>query len=669
MLSQWNDKEAGKFASDPLQLRTYTSRLLGKEPSLVLHGGGNTSVKLETEDFYGDPVKALYVKGSGWDLATIEPQGFSPVRLDKLIKLGSLDSIKDSELVREQRLALLDPNAPNPSIEAVLHALIPFKYVDHTHADAVVAITNTENGDEKIKEIFGDQVLLIPYVMPGFILAKKIYELTRDHDWSKLKGMILLHHGVFTFSDDAKVSYENMIDIVTKAEEYIQKNGNKEILSTLEDSNETDSKDIDPLFIAKARKAASAASKKALIAKTLRSSSLNAALKLKNLDEAFSRGPLTPDHIISTKQIPVIFGDDPEKSIEEFSSNYNSYFDRNNDGSLQILSPEPCWGISKDGFAIAFGKNIKRSKVVYDIANHTLKGITWAESLGGWKALPEKDLFEMEYWELEQAKLKKGSATSPFEGKVALVTGAASGIGLASIKKLVSDGACVIALDINPEFNSTFLKENGISENQCLPLVVDITDTHKVREAIKEGILEFGGIDILVSNAGSFPNAKAISDIDDATWDKNIELNLNSHFRLIRECTPYLKLGVDPAVVIVGSKNVPAPGPGVSPYSASKAGLTQLARVAALELGEFGIRVNTVHPNAVFDTGVWNDDVIAARAESYKISVEEYKKKNVLKTTITSHDVADLISTMAGKNFSKTTGAQIPIDGGNDRVI
>jgi NAD(P)-dependent dehydrogenase (short-subunit alcohol dehydrogenase family) len=312
---------------------------------------------------------------------------------------------------------------------------------------------------------------------------------------------------------------------------------------------------------------------------------------------------------------------------------------------------------------LAFGPNAKRTNIVSDILDHTLKAVQWGEALGGWKALPEQDIFELEYWELEQAKLKSAPSRSEFEGKIALVTGAASGIGRACANALVQKGAAVVALDINPDVVNLFSSANSKG------IVCDMTSEQSIIDAVQEAVMAFGGLDIVVSNAGMFPPSLAIENMDGVSLQKSMTLNFSSHVTLMRECVPYLKLGFDPTIILMASKNVPAPGPAAGAYSAAKAALTQMGRVAAMELGEHGIRVNMLHPNAVFDTGVWSNEVLAKRAAYYKMSIDEYKKNNVLKTEITSYDVARLVVAMAGNAFAKTTGAQVPIDGGNDRVI
>ena len=656
MLSLWKDTEGDKQTGNPLGMRVYTSRLLGKDPDLVLHGGGNTSVKVQETNIFGEQEDIIYIKGSGWDLGSIEVAGFAPVKLAQLKRMATLDSLSDSDMVKLQRAAMTEPSAPTPSVEAVLHALIPFKFVDHTHADAVVTITNTPNGVDKIKEIYGKSMLIVPYVMPGFILAKKIYDMTQDVEWEKLQGMVLMNHGVFTFDDDAKSSYLKMIDIVTKAEKYLKKSGKDVIAGTAEPKD-------DPLILSSIRKKVMDIFGAPIIALLDRELASVDYSNLSNVDEISTRGPLTPDHIIRTKQMPAILGKEPILDIEEFSESYIKYFERNNDGKLICLDTAPRWAVWKEYGILSFGTSLNAAKIVSDIKDHTIIAIRQAENLGGWTALPEKDLFEIEYWELEQAKLKKTGSSPEFQGKVALVTGAASGIGKSVTELLQARGAAVAALDKNPEVTD-FNKEVGFFGIEC-----DLTSESSVKESVNAVIGKFGGLDIVVSNAGIFPSSSNISDIDRDDWDRSLAVNLTSHELLLKTCVPFLKNGFEPAIVIVASKNVPAPGPGAAAYSVAKAGLTQLARVAALELGEAGIRVNVVHPNAVYDTKFWTPEVLKERAENYGISVEEYKTKNVLKTEITSRDVGELICTVAGPSFSKTTGAQIPIDGGNERVI
>ncbi len=656
MISLWNDKDAKAFLNDSLQLRVYASRLLGSRPDLVLHGGGNTSVKINKENIFGDIEEILYVKGSGVDLKSIKVEGFAPVKLEVLNKMIALENIDDVDLLRLQRSAMTDPASPNPSIEAILHAIIPFKYVDHTHADSVVTISNNERGEKLIQEIYKDRVLIVPYVAPGFILAKKVYELTRNLDWSKVEAIILLNHGVFTFSDDARTSYERMIHIASMAEDYLKKQGAFDSVAKAEPGE-------DLLSLARIRRQVSVAKGDAMIARLDQSQEACGFANLSGIDSIAIRGPMTLDHVIRTKPVPVIIRKDIKKNIADYSSEYKKHFDRNTDGNQTCLDTAPRWGIWPEHGSISFGRSVNEADVVADIASHTMRAIQLGEAMGGWKPLPEKDIFHMEYWTLQQAKLKKKESSLELQGKIALVTGAAGGIGRACAEALYEQGVVVVGLDINPEVAEIFNKQDGAG------LTCDVTDAKAVQEAVEFIVRSFGGLDILVTNAGIFPASQSIEEMDAETWNQSMEINLSSHQRLLKACIPYLKQGIDPAVIFIASKNVPAPGPGASAYSVAKAGLTQLARIAAMELAPFGIRVNIVHPDAVFDTGIWTQEALEGRAKHYGLTVAEYKTKNLLKTEVTSKDVAAMVCAMAGRIFAKTTGAQVPIDGGNERVI
>ncbi len=660
MKSRWNDEEAVEFAGDPLSLRVYSSRLLGSDPSLVLHGGGNTSVKATVQDIFGDEEEVLYVKGSGWDLATIEAPGFSPVRLSALRRMATLEALSDSDMVTAQRAALTDPYAPNPSVEAILHAIIPYLFVDHSHADAVVALTNTPDGEAIVRDLYGPQMMIVPYVMPGFVLARTIYEMTQSTDWDELPGMILLNHGVFTFADDARDSYERHIEIVTAAEEYIETRA----ASSGGRADRRPASEAPLVELSRLRKAVSDVRGQPVLASIDQSAEATEFAMMPDAPRLATRGLLTPDHVLRTRRIPLVISEaGAEQDVDEYVSAYYSYFDRHTDGSLSRLDPAPRWALWPGRGSVSFGANPKEVAAIDDIKRHTLRAIGWSEVLGGWEPLGESEIFAIEYWELEQAKLKGAGAPPPFQGKVVLVTGGASGIGRACVEAFLGQGAVVAALDISPAVTDLF------DPDAALGISCDVTDDDGLQEAVDQVVGRWGGLDVLVCNAGIFPASQSLSEMDANQWDRSIQVNLTSQQRLLQACAPFLKLGCAPAVIFIGSKNAPAPGPGAGSYSVAKAGLTQLARVAALELAENSIRVNVLHPNAVFDTALWSEELLERRAASYGISVDAYKANNLLGVEISSSDVAELACTVAGPAFSKTTGAQIPIDGGNDRVI
>ena len=638
-----------------------TSRLLGLDSNLVLHGGGNTSVKTQVPNIFDREESTLYVKGSGWDLATIETQGFVPTKISHLKKLVQLNTLSDSEMVIQQRLALTNPFAPNPSVEAILHAIIPFKFVNHTHSDAVVTITNTPQGLIHLKKLYGNKVLIIPYIMPGFILAKAVYKATEspNFDWKACEGIILMNHGVFTFADEADEAYGNMIKIVKKADTYL--NQFEPVLEKVHQSIEPDLK-----ALVRLRKLVSDLKGSPLIMHLDRQDLSSTFSCLKNLKELATRGTLTPDHVIRTKPKPIIIDDSCtlEKTVQRYRTDYKNYFETYSNGTLTCLDLAPRWGIWQGLGTVSFGQNVKAIEIIKDIKHHTLKAILRAEALDKWQPLPAKDLFEVEYWELEQNKLKNQKTTTSFTGRVVLVTGAANGIGKAVVEALITADANVIALDIDPKIGTTFKANQSVLGLEC-----DVTCIENLKKALEAGLCHFGGLDMLVNNAGLFTPSESIAQVSTANWQKSLALNLTAFKNLIQLVLPFMQMGLNPSIVVVGSKNVKAPGYGASAYSVAKAGLVQLARIAALELAQYGININIVHPDAVYDTKIWTKDVLASRAKYYGLSVEAYKTRNLLKTNIQAQDVAHLIIALLSPVFSKVTAAQIPFDGGNARVI
>ncbi len=654
--SLWSDEEAAGYPGD-LGLRVYTSRLLGRDKSLVLHGGGNTSVKVREPDLFAEEEEILYVKGSGWDLETIEAEGFAPVRLDPAMRLATLPSLSDPEMVNALRASMTRVSAPTPSVEAILHAVLPFKYVDHTHADAVVTVTNTPGGEERIREIYGDSVVVIPYVMPGFDLARLCAQRFPPEAGPQTIGMVLLNHGIFSFGATARESYERMIRLVRLAEEYLERQG----AWSLGPFPEPDGK-ISLLDVARLRREISAVAGFPMILSLRRDARNLAFARREDMHRISQQGPATPDHVIRTKRVPLV-----QRDVEAYCRAYRDYFEEHAATAAPpktMLDPAPRVVLDPDlGLATA-GRTAQDAAIVAEIYEHTMDIIERAERLGGWQALPSRELFDMEYWDLEQAKLAKAGKPAVFTGEVALVTGAASGIGRACVEAFLARGAAVVGLDIVPGIGTM------LARRDFLGLVCDVTVEEEIEKAISAAVSSFGGLDLLVLNAGIFPAARRIEDLSLAEWDRVMRVNLDANAVLLRLCHPLLKLA--PAggrVVVIGSKNVPAPGPGAAAYSASKAALRQLARVAALEWGRDGIRVNGLHPNAVFDTGVWTEDVLASRAAAYGLSVEDYRRNNVLGVEVTSRDVAELAAELCGPRFAKTTGAWIPVDGGNERVI
>ncbi|EDQ02751.1 bifunctional aldolase/short-chain dehydrogenase [Shewanella benthica] len=517
MQSLWHAQTASQFTT-PLELRVYTSRLLGQEPALVLHGGGNTSVKTQVENLFGEREDILFVKGSGWDLETIEAAGFAPVKMDVLLKMAKLAELTDSDMVKYQRAALIDPNAPNPSVEAILHAIIPFAFVDHTHTDAIVTLTNTSSGEAFIEQLYGKRVLVIPYVMPGFALAKRVYEMTQYIDWQSIEGLVLMNHGLFTFSDDAKTAYENTIKLVSEAENFIEAN----LCINAEEREEADEKsleypnentDIDLVELAKIRKLVSAqkgAAHLALLNSGMSSCHIASHPELKSIA---SRGPLTPDHVIRTKRIPAILLDDFEADLNDYAQDYIEYFDRYQRGQT-MLNYAPNYAIWQGRAAISFGKTVNQALIIEDITSHTFEAILTAEALGGYQALSPADIFAVEYWELEQAKLNKGPSSNdkPLLGKVAMVTSAATQVGQAVVAHMEALGANLVELGEHLEFDTL----------------------DKCQEAAETAIIDYGGLDIVIC-LGDDP----------------------SNLMLLKACEAFLEHGINPRVLCVNQGSLP----------------------------------------------------------------------------------------------------------------
>ncbi|HYH41957.1 MAG TPA: bifunctional aldolase/short-chain dehydrogenase [Burkholderiales bacterium] len=657
MKSLWNDAQAAGYESD-LALRVYTSQLLGRDATLVLHGGGNTSVKVQERMVTGELEDILYVKGSGWDLETIQEAGFAPVRLSHLIRLAALDSLPDPQMVNELMTHTTRAGAPAPSVETILHAILPFKYVDHTHADAVLAVTNTADGERHVREIYGDDVVVIPYVMPGFDLAKLCAKKFAAESHRGTIGMILMNHGMFSFGASAKESYERMIDLVSRAEAFLEKRGAWSLPQVMPGAGPAPRR----VELARLRRSVSDAAGFPVVMSTSGDASFLAFAQRSDLARV-AQGPATPDHVIRTKRLPMIGRD-----VQAYMRDYRDYFARSAGLAKEpktMLDAAPRMILDPALGFCAIGRTAKDARIVSELYAHTVEVIQRAEALGGYHALPEKDIFDVEYWDLEQAKLRKAGKPPVHTGEVVLVTGAASGIGKACVDAFRKRGAAVIGLDLNSE-----VVQAGGGRPDYLGIVCDIASTEAVNAALEAGVRAFGGIDMLVLNAGVFPGGTRIDSLSDEEWRRVNRVNVDANLALMRECHALLAIAPGGGrVVVVASKNVPAPGPGAAAYSASKAALTQLARVAALEWGADGIRVNVIHPNAVFDTALWTDAVLAARAAHYGMSVEDYRKNNVLRTEVRSTDVAEMAVEMCGALFARTTGAQVPVDGGNDRVI
>jgi len=654
--NRWNDTEAAAFGG-PLGELVYASRLIGSEPSLVLHGGGNSSIKRTESDVFGKDLEAVWVKASGWNLGNIEPEGFAPVRLDAIRRLADLETLTDTAMANELRTALLNATAATPSVEAIIHAIIPDRAVLHTHADALLAISSTANGRDRVKELYGDRVVVVPYARSGFRIGRATAVELERRLTDETIGVVLMNHGLFTFGSDPHEAYDRMIGLVTEAEAYLQEPSAREEPP----GSVGASPSADRSVLASLRAEISRAAGAPFIVSRHSDHESWAFSRRSDLEEVAGQGPATPDHVIWTKNVPM-FGRD----VDAYADAYRSYFEENQPrvGPVRMLDPAPRVIFDPELGMLTAGPDVGAADTARDIYRRTIWIIEQATALGGYTALPAGDFFDLEYWELEQAKLDRVAVTGEFTGEVAVVTGAASGIGRACALELLDRGAAVVGLDISASIRD-------VSDDAAfLGIPCDLTSLESTSDALDAAVERFGGVDMLVASAGLFPESAPISAHDPAAWRKAMSVNVDAFAQMLSLVHPLLVLAPRGGrVAVIGSKNVTAPGPGASAYSASKAAANQLARVVALEWAPDGIRVNSVHPDAVFDTALWTDELLAERAARYGMSIEEYKRRNLMSIEITSADVAGVVATTLGPTFSRITGAHIPIDGGNDRVI
>ena len=678
MKSAWVDSDAeaavARYARDgiprELALRVYTTRLLGQNPKLVLHGGGNTSVKLRMSDLNGDEVDVLCVKGSGWDMGTIEPAGLPAVRLEPLRKLRRRNALSDEDMVRVQRANLIDPSAPNPSVETLLHAFLPHAFVDHTHSTAVLSLTDQPDGEKLCEEVYGKRLGYVPYIMPGFALAKAAADaFERDRS---VEGLILHKHGIFSFGADAREAYERMIEHVTLAEERL-KRGRKALALAKLPAQIAPNADVASIV----RGACALKDEKIEGAWTrmiLDFRANDAILNFVNGEELarYSQaGVVTPDHTIRTKNWPLIvpapeigkldeFKENLRAAVANFIGKYRSYFEANNarvGGIKQPLDPLPRVVLVPGLGLYGLGRSKKDARVAADLAEAAVETITDAEAIGRYQALPDSELFDLEYWSLEQAKLA-GTKPKLLAGQIVAVTGAGSGIGAATAKAFAAQGAEVALLDINIAAAMEKAKVLGAIAVKC-----DVTDPNSVRDAFEQVVAAFGGLDILVSNAGATPPQGKIGDIDEAAIRQSFELNFYGHQRCAQEAVKImLAQGTGGCLLFNVSKQAINPGPNFGPYGLPKAALLFLSRQYALDYGAAGIRSNAVNADRI-RSGIVTDDFIRERAKARGVTEKDYMSGNLLQREVTADDVAQAF--VAQALALKTTADVTTVDGGN----
>ncbi|MBC8307345.1 MAG: bifunctional aldolase/short-chain dehydrogenase [Pelagibacterales bacterium] len=671
MKNNWSNNESKKYIrkyknlgySQDLALRVYTTRLLGRNSELVLHGGGNTSVKTSIKDIDGKKYNVLCVKGSGWDMGEIEPEGLPAVKLDPLLALKKKKYLSDEDMVSYQKRNLIDIKSPNPSVETFLHAFLPFKYVDHTHADAILNATNRPGGLKFCKKIFGNKVSIVPYVMPGFMLSKKVSEIySKNPD---INCLILMNHGIFTFSNDAKDAYSLMIKYVSQAERAIKKLKVKKIKQIKNYSTKFSAHEIAPII----RGLSSNNNDQKFIVNYRLNKDLKYFINGKNVRSYSSKGTATPDHVIRVKPFPLIITPKKNSTIEEFKKTakkafnnyrkkYINYFNVNKNkvkGKKVMLDTSPRVVIVQNIGIFSIGKDLNGAKIAGDLTETNAKVITSVEETSYYKFIPEKDLFDVEYWSLEQAKIKK--VKKLLEGNIVVITGSTGAIGFKTYKLFKSYGAEVVLIDYN-------LKKIKDLQSKVKDLCIhcDVRNKKSVKKAFDKICEIYGGVDILISNAGT-AIAGSIAEVDDKILRQSFEDNFFSHQNCASEAIKIMKKqNTNGCLLFNISKQSVNPGKNFGPYGLPKSALLSLCKQYAVDYGSYGIRSNGVNADRI-RSGLLSDKMIKNRAKARAVTATNYMKGNLLLEEVKAEDVAKAFFHLAVSK--KTTGAVLAVDGGN----
>ncbi len=655
MQNRWSESP-----EDVIEQLVYQSRLVGMEEALVLWGGGNNSVKARATDLLGAPIEVMYIKSSGSDMKSIVPKQFPGVRLDFIAPLRPRDEdMTDQEMVDYLAKCLIDPASARPSIETLLHAFLPAKAVLHTHADAILALTNTRGREQTVRDCFGDAVILVPYRRPGFRLSRDVADAFDAQP--DAAGLVLMNHGLITWGDTVQEAYERHIALVTRAEEF-QSSSRRVVESSSSKTRRLEDSKTPQL-------------RGALRGRILEfddSPEVLAFLERPDVATITQIGAATPDHLLYTKRYPLLLneGDDVRAALDAYIARAKQHYDAH-PSEFAMLDPTPRIVLMPGVGMWTAGKDARAARIVRDIYHHTMRILAAATSLGGYATLDDHDAFHAEYWPLELYKLTLLPKEKELASKVALITGAASGIGRACAERFAEEGAHVVVTDVDlglaEQVAQKIAGKNGL--RRAIALRLDVSDEAAVDGAFAETVRAYGGVDVVVSNAG-ISSFGSLDTLPASEWDRSFAVNARGHFLVARAAMRIMKAqALGGAIVFNASKNVTAPGKEFGAYSVSKAAEAQLCRIVALEGGEFGIRANMLNPDAIFGgSRFWSDEMREQRAQAYGIDTSKlpdfYRNRTLLKVEVTADDVAEAALFLAGPRSAKTTGAMLPVDGG-----
>jgi rhamnose utilization protein RhaD (predicted bifunctional aldolase and dehydrogenase)/NAD(P)-dependent dehydrogenase (short-subunit alcohol dehydrogenase family) len=663
-------------ASEALALRTYTARLVGRQPSLVLHGGGNTSVKTTATTLLGASVEVIHVKGSGWDLATIEPAGHPAVRLAPLRELRALSAMTDEAMVNELRTNLLDSAAPNPSVETLLHAFLPARFIDHTHADAILALCDQPEGEAICRALYGDGMVWVPYVMPGFALARRCIEAYEGvASRTAPTVMVLEKHGLFTWGETARESYERTIDAVTRAERRAGEQSRPVARSS--PRPEAPAAEVLPRLRGAFSRMGDEPAERGPIVRLRSTRAILAFLARPDAPAIVAAGCATPDHVLRTKPAAVFvkapsYGDGGKlaaqlgAALAEYGAGYDAYFEQMCQAkgvSRKKLDPWPRIVLLPGLGVCSVAGTAREADIALDVYEHTIDVMTAATAVGTYAPCSRADLFDVEYWSLEQAKLKP-PAREPLSRAVAVVTGAASGIGRATAARMLAAGAHVAMLDRDATALASVAVSLGAGRaDRVLSVPADVLDAMQVRDALTQVVRAWGGVDVVVSNAGTAPQGMLDTDGGEAALRASLEMNALSHLTVARAGVDVMTAQDNGGCLLFNaSKAAFNPGPGFGPYAVAKSALVALMRQYAIDLAPRGIRSNAVNADRI-RTQLFAGGVLESRAKARGLSVDDYFRSNLLAREVTADDVADAFVYLA--TARATTGCIVTVDGGN----
>ncbi|ACO48098.1 bifunctional rhamnulose-1-phosphate aldolase/short-chain dehydrogenase [Deinococcus deserti] len=676
--NRWNDAEAPQ--SDGLAALTYRSNLLGADRTLVNIYGGNTSTKSVEKDHLGRDVTVLWVKGSGSDIASITEKGFAGLKLDEVLPLFDRPEMTDEDMTAYLERTTFEPGRPRQSIETLLHAFVPAKHVDHTHPDAIIAIACTPNGPDIMREIYGERAAWVDYIRPGFTLSQQIGAAVRNNP--NLEAVVMGKHGLVTWGDTAKESYETTLRIIGEAQAYLdarqeaQPFGGQRVASLPEEAANTLLAAVLPVLRGAMKGA------RPVILNVDRSPEVMEFVNSKAAAELSQVGAACPDHLVHTKRTPLFLNWTPEQGkdalltaardgVEQFKAEYAAYFEENKGAGDVMFTPSPRVVLIPGLGMVNSGPDAQGADVSRQLYLRAIQVMKSASSLGGFVSLTAAESYAVEYWPLELYKLAQKPAPKVLEGHVALVTGAASGIGRAIARRLAQDGAHVVIADLNAEGGQQvaqeIIQERGYQ--RAASTGMNVTSEEQVQAAYQTAILQYGGVDIVVNNAGIASSAP-IEETSLEMWNKNQSILSTGYFLVAREAFKVLKAqNTGGNLVFIGSKNSLAAGKNAAAYSTAKAAEIHLARCLAEEGGAHGIRVNSVLPDSVLSgSAIWDGKWRSERAATYGIREDQledfYRQRNTLKVNILPEDIAEATFYFATPAASKTTGGILTVDGG-----